>query len=56
MNIHGKLNPVVPDGVLCAVSVNPAVLIQDDVGLQVSIVVMSRVVVGDDPRRDAQTA
>lgn len=46
----------VPDGVPGALAVHPAVLVQDDVGLQVPVVVMSRVIVGDDPGRDAQTA
>jgi len=45
-----------PDGVSGADAVDPAVLVQDDVGLQVSVVVVSGEVVCDDPRRDAQTA
>lgn len=50
------LENVLPDRVSGAIAVNPAVVIQDDVHLQVSIIVMSGEVVGDDPRRDAQTA
>lgn len=47
---------MVPDRVLGTLAVNPAVLIQDDVSLQVSIVVMGWEEVGDDPGWDAQTA
>ena len=47
---------MVPDRVLGAVVINPAIIIQDDVSLQVSIVVMGRVEVGDDPGWDAQAA
>ena len=50
------MGDVVPDRVPGAVAVDPAILIQDDVSLQVSIIVMGRVVVGDDPGRDAETA
>lgn len=47
---------VVPDRVPGAVAVDPAIFIQDDVSFQVSIVVMSRVEVGDNTGRDAETA
>lgn len=50
------IEDVLPDRVSGATAVDPAVLIQDDVSLQVSIVVVSGVEVGDDPRWDAQTA
>lgn len=47
---------LVPDGVLGAASIDSAVVVQNYVQLQVSIVVVSRVVVGDHSGRDAQTA
>ena len=47
---------MIPDRVFGAIAVDSAVLVQDDVHLQVSIVVVSGVEVGDDPRWDAQTA
>lgn len=54
--IQNVEDEVLPDGVLGAVAVNPAVLVQDDVSLQVPVVVMGRVEVGDDAGRDAQAA
>lgn len=50
------IEDVLPDRVSGATAVDPAVLVQDDISLQVSIVVMSGVVIGDDPGWDAQTA
>ena len=47
---------MVPDRVPGAVAVNPAVLIQDDVGRQVSVVVVGRVEVCDDSGWDPQAA
>lgn len=46
---------MLPDGVFSATAVDPAVVMQDDVSFQVSIIVVSGVVVGDNPRWDAQT-
>lgn len=46
---------MLPDGVFSASAVDPAVVMQDDVSFQVSIIVVSGVVVGDNPRWDAQT-
>lgn len=46
---------VLPDRIFGATAVDPAVVMQDDVRFQVSIIVMSRVVVGDNSRWDAQT-
>lgn len=46
----------VPDGVPGAIAVNLAILIQDDVSLQVSIVIMSGEVISDNTGRDTQTA
>lgn len=45
-----------PDGVSGAAAVDLAILVQDDVGFQVSVVVVCGVVVGDDPRGDPQAA
>lgn len=47
---------MVPDGVPGEVAVNPAVVVQDDVSLQVPVVVVGGVEVGDDPGWDAETA
>jgi hypothetical protein len=47
---------VLPDGVLGAVLVNSAILIQDNISLQVAVVVVGREEVGDNPGGDAQTA
>lgn len=49
------IDRVLPDRVFCATAVDPAVVLQDDVSFQVSIVVVSRVVVGHNPWWDAQT-
>lgn len=49
------MGDVVPDRVSGAVAINPAILIQDDISLQVSIVVMGRIEVGDDSGRYAKT-
>jgi len=46
----------IPDRVPGALSVDSAILVQDYVGLQVSVVVVSRVEIGDNPGWDAQTA
>lgn len=51
-----KMEYVLPDRVFGATAVDPAVLMQDDVSFQVSIIVVSRVVVGDNSGWDAQTA
>lgn len=40
---------MLPDGVFSASAVDPAVVMQDDVSFQVSIIVVSGVVVGDNP-------
>lgn len=45
-----------PDGVSGAAAVDLAVLVQDDVGFQVSVIVVCGVVVGHDPRWDPQAA
>lgn len=47
---------MIPDRIPGAFAVNLAVLIQDDVSLQVSIVVMGRVEVGDNSGWYAKTA
>lgn len=52
--ISHKVN-VLPDRVFSATAVDPAVVLQDDVSFQVSVVVVSGVVVGHNPRWDAQT-
>lgn len=44
---------VLPDRVFSATAVNPAVLMKDDISFQVSIIVVSRVVVGDNSGWDA---
>lgn len=51
----GYIEDVLPDRVFGAIAVDSARVIQDDVSSQVSIIVMSGVVVGNDPRWDAQT-
>lgn len=43
-----------PDGVPGVAPVRRAISLEDEVGLQVARVVVSRVEVGDDPRRDAE--
>lgn len=56
VRIELRREDAVPDRVSCAVAVDPAVLVQDDVSLQVPIVVVSGVIVGDDSGWDAKTA
>lgn len=53
--LHVWSENLLPDRIFGAIAVNPAVVMQDDVSFQVSIIVMSRVVVGDNSRWDAQT-
>lgn len=53
---NGGLIRALPDGVFSATAVNLAILVQDDVGFQVSVIVVCRVVVGYDPRWDPQAA
>lgn len=50
-----KMEYALPDRVFSVIAVNPAVLMKDDVSFQVSIIVVSRVVVGDNSGWDAQT-
>lgn len=53
--LHVWSENVLPDRIFGPIAVDPAVVVQDDVCFQVSIIVMSRVVVGDNSRWDAQT-
>lgn len=45
-----------PDRISGATAIDPAAFIEDDVSFQVSIVVVSGEVVGDDPSRNPQAA
>lgn len=53
---NGGLISALPDGVCSATAVNLAILVQDDVSFQVSVIVVCGVVVGYDPRWDPQAA
>lgn len=48
-------NQLLPDRIFSAIAIDPAIVKEDDISFQISIVVVGRVVVGHHSRWDAET-